>query len=77
MRYKKSRAIALILVVVFTLSLMSMPAAAYDDLISYFAIMNPGTGTYNGYTNSSGDYTITYNSKSWDLDKWGYYYYYD
>lgn len=43
----------------------------------YFSIMNPGNGLYQGFTNTSGNYTITYNSKSWDLDEWGYYYYYD
>lgn len=47
---------------------------AINTSTSYFSIMNPGTGTYQCFTNSSGNYTITYNSKSWTLNKWGYYY---
>lgn len=38
----------------------------------YFSIMNPGSGTYQGYTNTSGAYSITYNSRTYNLYKWGY-----
>lgn len=48
---------------------------AINTSTHYFSIMNPGNGTYQGFTNSSGNYAITYNAKTWTLENWGYYYY--
>lgn len=48
---------------------------AINTSTHYFSIMNPGSGTYQGFTNSSGNYAITYNSKTFTLENWGYYYY--
>ncbi len=48
---------------------------AINTSTHYFSIMNPGHGTYEGFTNSSGNYAISYNYKTFTLENWGYYYY--